>query len=302
MQCTSPTRITVRLKSTGEWKEFEVPCGHCAACRIAKKREWTVRLIHEGMYWDEKCFITLTYEDGSLPPDNGLHKRDLQLFFKRLRRAIDGKKIRYFACGEYGDKFGRPHYHAIVFGLSPRDSSVVASCWPYGFIRCDSVSIYRIQYVAGYVQKKLTKEYAEAEFNGRQSPFQLQSQSIGLRYFRDNEDKLSRDMSCKTWTGETFGIPKYYQRKLDDDGKLDHVFLVDKSLSNRVATLRRHGYEVIPSREDDEEYISRLWNFATRDDISFTQEHIPESRRVSDKALRQKINMSLERRKQNGKS
>jgi hypothetical protein len=45
-------------------------------------------------------------------------KRDLQLFFKRLRKAYPDVKLRYFACGKYGEQFARPHYHVILFGKS----------------------------------------------------------------------------------------------------------------------------------------------------------------------------------------
>lgn len=43
-----------------------------------------------------------------------LSKSDLQKFLKRLRKAY-GKKVRYFACGEYGPKTFRPHYHLLFF-------------------------------------------------------------------------------------------------------------------------------------------------------------------------------------------
>lgn len=43
-----------------------------------------------------------------------LCKKHLQDFFKRLRKNT-GVKLQYFACGEYGKKFGRPHYHLLVW-------------------------------------------------------------------------------------------------------------------------------------------------------------------------------------------
>lgn len=47
-----------------------------------------------------------------------LRKRDLQLFFKRLRKNLSkfsDAKIRYFAMGEYGPVHFRPHYHFLLF-------------------------------------------------------------------------------------------------------------------------------------------------------------------------------------------
>lgn len=79
-------------------------------------------------------FITLTYADENLPISrNGyrsLCRRDLQLFFKRLRKAhskgAKRKSIKYFAVGEYGGKIGRPHYHVLLFNA---DISLVEGAW-----------------------------------------------------------------------------------------------------------------------------------------------------------------------------
>jgi hypothetical protein len=34
---------------------------------------------------------------------------------KRLRKKYSHKKLSFYHCGEYGEKQGRPHYHAIIF-------------------------------------------------------------------------------------------------------------------------------------------------------------------------------------------
>ena len=83
-------------------------------------------------------FLTLTYADEHLPPNGSLVVADLQKFIKRLRKHYakrnNGIKLRYYACGEYGDRYGRPHYHAIICGLSLRqeDKDLVKLCWPFG--------------------------------------------------------------------------------------------------------------------------------------------------------------------------
>ena len=97
-----------------------LPCGQCCACRLNKSRDWATRCVLEAKMHDENCFITLTYNDENLPKDYGLCKEDLTLFFKRLRKNT-GEKIRYYAAGEYGDLYGRPHYHACLFGWKPKD-------------------------------------------------------------------------------------------------------------------------------------------------------------------------------------
>ena len=53
-----------------------------------------------------------------------LKKSDFQKFIKRLRKDYD---IKYFACGEYGDKTLRPHFHAILFGVNFSDDKIIFS-------------------------------------------------------------------------------------------------------------------------------------------------------------------------------
>jgi len=113
-----------------------IPCGQCAACRIQRRKEWSLRLWHERSYWDRSVFVTLTYAEDHLPlckkgiPEGytgTLVKEDLQKFFKRLRRVVR-KPIKYYACGEYGDSTQRPHYHALIFGLGMSERERVQVC------------------------------------------------------------------------------------------------------------------------------------------------------------------------------
>lgn len=121
----------------------------------------------ENMMHDKACFITLTYSDENLPENGSLSSRDLQLFFKRLRKKLP-HRIRYFACGEYGERFKRPHYHAIIFGLenSCLTWQLISDVWNKGIIDVGSVTKDSISYVAGYVSKKINNEDRERVKNG----------------------------------------------------------------------------------------------------------------------------------------
>lgn len=99
-----------------------VPCQKCILCKDKKAVDWATRVTCEGNY-HVNCpwWITLTYNCLSLP-DDGLIKRDVQNFFKRLRERISrvvGQdiRIRFVAVGEYGGNTARAHYHAIIYGL-----------------------------------------------------------------------------------------------------------------------------------------------------------------------------------------
>lgn len=127
-----------------------MPCGVCAFCTATKRSDWALRLHYESKLHDVKKFITLTYADCHLNwHDNvpQLCKRDLQLWFKRVRRA--GYRIRYYAVGEYGSKTFRPHYHIILFGDVPDDA--IRESWPLGHVHIGGVTDASIMYTLGYI-------------------------------------------------------------------------------------------------------------------------------------------------------
>lgn len=238
MQCVKP--ILLRDKKT--LRKFPegllVPCGKCCACRIAYRRLWTIRMFHELHYHENSIFLTLTYDDEHLPPNNSLVKEDLQKFFKRLRRRLGEKKIKYFACGEYGSRTSRPHYHAIIFGLSlgRDDKFTIIDSWPY----CDwnQESIFRnsfglaeadsIAYVAGYINKKFSGDEAIKEYVDKniQPVFRLMSNGLGKDYVDEFSDDLKRTQSIM-YRGKEMSLPRYYFNRLE----LDTSELQDKAKS-----------------------------------------------------------------------
>ena len=155
-------------------RPIELPCGQCIGCRLEKSRQWALRCMHEASLHDDNCFLTLTYSDENLPNNNSLELRHFQLFMKRLRK-IYGSGIRYFHCGEYGEKNGRPHYHAILFNhdfddkvlFSVRDgnnlyiSENLSNLWPFGFCTIGDVTFESAAYVARYCLKKVVGQDAD---------------------------------------------------------------------------------------------------------------------------------------------
>jgi hypothetical protein len=138
--------------------------------------------MHEAKMHDENSFITLTYSDQNLPPNNSLRKADVQAFLKKLRHYCwrkYGKKIRYFMCGEYGENFGRPHYHIILFGHDWEDkkykftsdsksrvytSETLNEIWGLGLTSTGNVTFESAAYVARYVMKKVTGKPAPEHY------------------------------------------------------------------------------------------------------------------------------------------
>jgi hypothetical protein len=165
----TPTGQIVFYDSPGVQYQ-QIPCGQCVGCRLDRSKEWALRCMHEASLHEENSFITLTYNAEHLPPDAGLRKKDVQKFFKRLRKAIAPKKIRYYYCGEYGDKNNRPHYHILLFGhrfddwvqlgqtqsgLPLYTSPTLERIWGQGFVQIGEVTFESAAYVARYIMKKV---------------------------------------------------------------------------------------------------------------------------------------------------
>ena len=123
--------------------------------RVGRQREWALRMMNELEYHEYSVFVTLTFREAPYQ----ISKRDMQLFLKRLRKELYPRKIKYYACGEYGEKRDRPHYHCIIFGVSGfgQDKDAIERAWPAGFIYTGSVTYESCRYVAKYIQKSMEK-------------------------------------------------------------------------------------------------------------------------------------------------
>lgn len=181
-----------------------------------------MRMLHELSQHDDSVFITLTYSEETLPNNASLKKSDLQKFFKRIRKELakSGRNIRYFACGEYGDTFGRPHYHAIVFGLSlrPDDKNLVSYKWPFGHVHYGLAEVDSIRYVAQYIDKKYSGDLAQQEYSdkGRDPVFRISSLGLGKTYLEQHGEQIRKMGKC-TVKGVVHSLPRYYIHKLGID-------------------------------------------------------------------------------------
>lgn len=209
-----------------------------------------MRLLHEQHVKNyDSMFITLTYSDTYIPNTQSICKKELRNFFKRLRKRIK-KKIKYFACGEYGEKCPehlikkcpdcgpkvnykfRPHYHAIILGLGfwiKEDRKAIVESWKL----CDwtpkrtqmsfgSVSPDSIRYVADYIHKK---NYSNSEqgildhYGYREPEFQIQSQGMGLDWAIKEKDNIM-DSGKINYKGKEVSLPRYYTKKIEVSDKI----------------------------------------------------------------------------------
>ena len=154
-------------------------CGQCMPCRINRRRIWSHRIVLEAFLHEHNSFATLTYSEEQVPQGSTLQPGDIQLFLKRLRKAVAPERVRYFFVGEYGDQTQRPHYHAALFGVGKSLSDVVEKTWGKGHIMLGDLTLDSANYIAGYVTKKMTSWY-DPRLEGRHPEFSRMSLRPGI--------------------------------------------------------------------------------------------------------------------------
>ena len=184
LSSTGKKKLVFRLPYAAEcspilrshYEEISLPCKRCLSCRVTKAAEWSYRAMAEARDHSENSWITLTYDDEHLPMHGSLCRSDVTKFLKRLRHHLGGKRIRYFGCGEYGEKRSRPHYHLCIFGHMPTDlvgvgksskghvvfvSPFLESVWQKGRVQVAELTADAAAYTARYSMKKITGLGAE---------------------------------------------------------------------------------------------------------------------------------------------
>lgn len=285
MRCASPLYLAK--------EKIWVGCGSCTLCRIKKSMDWSTRLLHELSTHDHNAlFVTWTYNNEYLL-NYSVHKKHLQDYFKRLRKSIEPRKIKYFACGEYGDQTQRPHYHAIIFGMSynAEDRAKVMANWKYGITFIDDrlVTIEACSYVAGYIRKKLNGKLGEKYYKeqGREPPFQLQSLGLGKQYALKYREELSKNL-CVYINGFKKGLPRYY-RKILDLGRDQYEDIVFDYEVEMIAELDKLGAKW----EDNENYHHlKDYKYAGQQGRVFHNRIITEEYEHIMKAYRQQANLN----------
>lgn len=213
--CLYPKKI---VRKYGD--DVIIRCGGCIECLRERAEEWAHRIMLEARQHKDNCFITLTYAE----TDGSLHKRDLQLFIKRLRKHLEPIKIRYFACGEYGSKGKRPHYHLIIFGWKPDDgyffrmsdgtplyrSPALEQLWTAGFSSYGGITYHSAKYCAKYLQK-LNDPPEEVL-----APFICMSTHPGIGYDAISDDLAKTDRVYVD--GKGIKLPRYFLKVLDRRG------------------------------------------------------------------------------------
>lgn len=237
-----------RLLRSGPSQDNIVPCGSCAQCLQKRSREWTFRLEQEAKFAYGSKFLTLTYAEDKIPvSENGLmtlYKKDYQDFMKRLRWNLDGLKIRYYACGEYGTKTYRPHYHAVVFGL-PKDFSIreLDQAWQNGITTVSPGNIKRHAYVSKYITKGKWNTQRFGEYDDRLPEFSLMSKGLGKSFLTERMKRHIRENETTQVmiNGYPHPLPRYFREKVYEDKQ--QLAIVQEKLQDQYLVLEEKMFK-----------------------------------------------------------
>lgn len=268
-------------KPSLNFKQLNLPCGQCSGCRVAQSSDWAIRIQHESQQYLKNSFITFTYDEDNLPSDSSLHKRDFQLLMKRLRKTLpmvinpeteelEQEKIRFFHCGEYGEKTNRPHYHACFFNYDPPDkilysesngnklytSKTLSNLWGKGIVVIGTLNETTAAYTARYVIKKVNGDLAKKHYEcvnpitgeiTQLKPEYITMSNrpgIGLNFLSEFiNDIYPHDKVINSKFKET-RVPKYYDRKL----KEQHPEYFEKLKAARIEKAKLRADENTPKR------------------------------------------------------
>lgn len=207
--------------------KITVPCGKCVECGKQTSQEWALRCRMEASLYEYNCFVTLTYAKTS----GELCRRDFQLFMKSLRKdlAKKGIRVRFFGCGEYGERKGRPHFHVCFFGWQPDDlvfykydkirqplykSKYLSDMWSLGFITVSPFQPFHALYSSLYMQKLLKCDFSDKD----KKPFRMMSRRPGIGFAAFDISSLDDDKIY--FDGRFSKIPRYFLNKCEEAGIL----------------------------------------------------------------------------------
>lgn len=239
-------------------KKIPVPCGKCTECRKRRASHWSFRLRKEGEVSTSSFFVTLTLAEEHMTYSpkgyRTIQKKHLQDFLKRLRQheerqqtryrkyiadKLQGKKpnpfhrpprgwiyntnkTTYYAVGEYGGRFKRPHYHAIIFNTNVES---ILRAWQLGTVHIGDVSGASIGYTLKYISKG--RKAGIQEGDDRVGEFSLMSKGLGKNYITEKSKKwhtsdLTGRVYC-TVEGKKLSMPRYYKQKIYHESQLKAI-------------------------------------------------------------------------------
>lgn len=243
-----------------------LPCGKCIACRINKASEWAQRIMLEAKYHpqDTCWFTTFTYNDDNLvyvdDTDGAVRPtlvpEHLTKLIKDIRRYYEyhynHSGIRFYAVGEYGDLYLRPHFHIIFFNLPLYDKKYFTvrnkapvyhvpdldRCWKKGFIEVTPLTYDNAAYAARYTQKKVNGFITKVHYGNLTPEFLRMSRrpGIGRVYYDEHKEEMFATDEIhiigRKGKVQTVKPAKYYNGLFEAEFPHVYPFIKDKRMED----------------------------------------------------------------------
>lgn len=240
--------------------------------------KWRTRLALEARS-TQTLFVTFTYNDSNMPADGRPSLRDWQLFIKNLRRQLDyykiNQRVKYFVVSEYGEKTGRLHLHALIFGMPYTNltEKLLIKTWKKGFIKVKPLKDGGVGYVLKYMTKHIYEPHLKA-----------QSQGIGVLQTVKYHDYLLEHRTNEIHLGGyTYFLGSFLMKKILTPEEWQHYH------DTRMDTVRELSYlrEKEADEAGEEYYMAPFTDDNGRDiDVELDEIDLIPVHRVSKTAFR----------------
>ncbi|OAE20093.1 hypothetical protein AXG93_92s1000 [Marchantia polymorpha subsp. ruderalis] len=267
--CSAPMRgyrvngVMVFSRPSGHSGAYvPINCGQCFSCSISRPSHMAVRMSLESLFHDATAFVTPTYSPECLPERGDLVESHLRSFIYNVRQKLrrdpsmnvgGSSKVRYCYGAEYGERFGRPHSHWLLFGFWPADakpygkdglfeSEFLSACWMHrGQVLFGSADAGSFEYTARYSLKANSQDaeglWVADPLSGEafqlRKPFARYSThpGIGAEWFSRYGESLRVGSDYVVVGGQKRGVPRYFMDKL----KAVNPVLAEAMLAHRVS-------------------------------------------------------------------
>lgn len=219
MGCAAPFYDDRIVDFNGD--RISIPCGRCFSCRLDLQRMACDRMFVAWHSHDCAAYVTFTYDDDHLIINDGyreatLSKDDVHKYLDKIKHQLKGIDFEYYLCGEYGDSFARPHYHALFFGLDYQlHASFFKRSWKKGSVKVLPVTSGAFRYLSKYITMPVSREYNDCHYYdfGIIPPFRKMSRGLGLKVYRQHLDELQHK-GFFYYYGRKISLNRYYFNKM----------------------------------------------------------------------------------------